>query len=99
MTEKKDTKFKPGTPKPPGSGRQKGQSNRVTLEMREFVKNLLEGEQERFQTKLESLDGESYCRVYLKLLEFVLPKQREISGELEIVKTQYKLPDGTTIEL
>ena len=80
-------------------GRAKGTPNALTNELRDFVKDILEDNQSEFSKRLNALDNEGFCRIYLRLLEFNLPKLREVSAQLEPVKpVYYKLPDGTIVE-
>ena len=48
---------------------------------------------------MKDLEGKEYCQVYLKLMEFVLPKQRELSGTVQMDPVTVKMPDGFTFEL
>lgn len=84
-----------GNPK----GRTPGKSNQTTSDMRAFIQQLLEAEQGRFLDTLHTMDGESYCRVYIRLLDYVLPKQKDFNLTVEDKKSQYILPDGTVLEI
>ena len=81
---------------------------RRLLEAVQKAKNPVTKQEEEFTT-LELMDAALIARAlkgdvlaYREIIdrfEGRVPSKREISGEVEIVKTQYKLPDGTTIEL
>ena len=91
-------KGKSGNP----NGRKPGVQNKTTADMREFIKMLLEQEQPRFLDAMGTLDGEAYCRVYIRLLDYVTPKQKDFTVAMETTPTtvsRYVLPDGTVIEL
>ncbi len=64
-------------------GRTKGTPNKKTTEMREWVKELIEGNTERFVECLDKLDPQEYVRVFLRLLNFVLPKKAPVKTDNE----------------
>lgn len=89
-------KFEKGKPKT--GGRTKGTPNAITSDLREYVKTTLENNQQEFINRMEALDNEGFCRIYLKLMEFNLPKLREVAGTVNKEPVYYKLPDGTVFE-
>lgn len=80
------------------NGRTPGTTNKTTADMRAFIKDLLESEQGRFLKALHAMDNETYCRVYIRLLDYVLPKQKDVAITTEQPKSLYRLPDGTILE-
>lgn len=83
------------------NGRKTGTPNAINRDLRERIRDLLENQFEQVTNDLLSLEPKDRVNAWLKMSEFVLPKQREITGtikpEQEIVK--YVLPDGTVIEI
>lgn len=70
---------------PPGPGRPKGMLNKKTLEMREFWKNIVEGQQETIAAKLAELaenDAAKYLSTILAAQEFFAPRlsRAEMTG-------------------
>ncbi len=65
-------KFEKGKPKT--GGREKGATNKVTKDLRESIKALLEEQFDQVAADLRSLDPKSRAEIWLKLAEFVLPK-------------------------
>lgn len=59
-------------------GRQKGTPNRVSGDLKSHVGLLLADQFPEFMRRLARLDDENYCRVYLALLPYVMPKQKEL---------------------
>lgn len=64
--------FKKGKQKT--GGRSKGTPNAVTRDLREAVRELVEGNVERIRQDLEALEPKERVSAWLKLTEFVLPK-------------------------
>jgi len=80
-------------------GRTKGSTNKASGDVKERVADIVSDKFGEFTEKLGELDGEAYCRVYLKLMEFVLPKQRELSGTVQVEPVKVIMPDGFAFEL
>lgn len=55
-------------------GRKKGIPNAITHDLREVIRELIEGNVERIRQDLEMLDPKERVNAWLKLTEFVLPK-------------------------
>jgi len=64
-----------GTPKT--GGRTKGVPNRSSAKVKSLIGKLLEDKYNKFEQELEQLDGKDYVTAYLKLIEYVVPKQRQ----------------------
>jgi len=71
-------KFKKGQSKLPGAGRKPGSPNKVTADIRARVADFLTGDFETFKNKMGELAPEDYCRTYVALLPYVMPKQKEL---------------------
>lgn len=79
-----------------GKGRPKGAENKETRRLREFLGDLLEGNQERFEQELLSLKGEKFVFAFSNLLEYSTPKlnRTEHSGEIKHSETaMFKIGD------
>lgn len=58
-------------------GRVKGTPNRLTQDLRSRIAQIVENGFEVIETDLETLEAKDRITAYLKLLEYILPKQRE----------------------
>lgn len=56
----------------------KGKPNKTTAELREMILALLERNTDQIQNDLEVLEPKERVNAWLKLLEFYLPKPREV---------------------
>ena len=56
------------------NGKLKGTPNRVTRLQREFIQNLLDGQQHKIKRELSKLHGLPYLTIITKLLEFTVPR-------------------------
>lgn len=63
-------------------GRPKGRPNKATAELRERIKNFLDGNFETVQNDFQSLDPVQKLSFYEKLIKYVIPVQN--SNELKI---------------
>ena len=89
--------FKKGKQKT--GGRMAGTSNNVTKEVRELLQAVVESNFDQFKKDMAALTSLERARLYLKICGMVMPKQHEISGNLQTdVPVNYVLPDGTLIE-
>lgn len=77
---------KKGTPKT--GGRQKGTPNRTTAEMKGWINELLLRGRVAFMENLSQTEPKDFCKVYLSLMGFVIPKMVAVSAE-EIYKAEY----------
>ena len=58
-------------------GRSPGSKNKVPLDIKTRIAALIDEQFETVQAKLSELDAKEHVTQYIKLLEFILPKQRE----------------------
>jgi hypothetical protein len=59
------------------AGRQKGTPNKTTSNLKATIQNIVERQFETLESDLEELEGRDKINFVLKLIEYVLPKQRE----------------------
>lgn len=62
-------------------GRAKGTPNKVSAELKDWLASILHNGRERFESDIESLDSSERVRVYMSLLNYVLPKQQSMTAE------------------
>lgn len=60
-------------------GRQKGTPNRMTVELRSILKDILYQELEDIEERLDVLEPKTRIELLIKMMPFVLPKTKEIS--------------------
>ncbi len=85
---------KPGTPKT--GGRQPGSMNKITLEMRQWITDIVNDNKERFAANMASVDAEKHVQIMERLLGFIVPKPQtlDISVEyMELEQLLQKTPD------
>lgn len=58
-------------------GRQKGSENRTNKDLKSRITQLVENGFEAIESDLEALEAKDRINAYLKLLEYIMPKQRE----------------------
>lgn len=65
-------------------GRAKGVTNKKTVVLDAFAKEVCEGGAAKFQQELKKLKGKDYVNAYLAVFEYVRPKlaRTEIKGEI-----------------
>ncbi len=68
--------------RPKYGGRKSGTPNKATSELRERVSELLEGRFDAVAADLDQMEPKDRVAAYIKLMEFVLPKQRESKIEM-----------------
>lgn len=59
------------------NGRPKGVPNKMTADLKSRIAQIVENGFEAIETDLEALEAKERLNVYLRLLEYLLPKQRE----------------------
>ena len=58
-------------------GRQKGTLNKATVNLKATIQGIVERQFETLEYDLERMDAKDKINAVLKLIEYVLPKQRE----------------------
>ncbi|GAB6395239.1 MAG: hypothetical protein MdMp024_1551 [Bacteroidales bacterium] len=79
------------------NGRPKGSPNKVTADLREWIKDLLEGNREQFTRDFEALEPYQRLIFWEKLLAYVLPKpvaEKEEKQQVEGIELRVVYPDG-----
>ena len=64
-------------------GRKKGSKNKVTTELKDWIKSLLEANTKQLEEDLQQLEPHQRWQVVSKLLEFSIPKQRAIDAKID----------------
>lgn len=57
-----------------GKGRPKGAANKETKQLREFLAEVADKNQAKFNQELNKLEGRDYINAYLTMLEYCTPK-------------------------
>lgn len=70
-------KIKKGEVRNPG-GRTVGSKNKVNRKARNIILKLVEEGEEKLRSEMELLEGKDYVDIYLKMMEYVLPKLSRI---------------------
>ena len=76
-------KFKKGQSGNP-SGRKPGVSNKITKELRDRIKDFLEGKWSQIEDDFENLEPEKRVALFEKLLQFVLPRMASMDLDANI---------------
>lgn len=69
-------------------GRPAGTANKVTASLKAKIELILENNIDLFQQDLEALDPKDRLNLIVKLFDFVLPRQRDLKLDTEIVREQ-----------
>lgn len=64
------------------SGRPKGTPNKVTSTMREWVSEILANNQKQLEADFKALTPKERWQIAERLMNYVMPKQQAISGEI-----------------
>ncbi len=73
-------KGKTGNP----NGRPKGRQNNVTIEMKEWVKELIDDNREQLGRDLKKLNPNERWRVIEKLMSYVMPKMQSVETKIDL---------------
>jgi uncharacterized protein (UPF0305 family) len=65
-------------------GRGKGTPNKVTQSMREWVQMIIDNNRARLENDLQALEPKERWQLIEKLMQYVIPKQREITDGEEM---------------
>ncbi|MCW3786835.1 hypothetical protein [Plebeiibacterium sediminum] len=64
------------------NGRPKGKENKITTELKDWIKNLLEANTSQLEQDLKDLEPHQRWQVVSKLLDFTIPKMRNIDANI-----------------
>ncbi|PXZ44162.1 hypothetical protein DMB45_05735 [Sanguibacteroides justesenii] len=70
-------------------GRVKGTPNKVTTDLKTWVCKILDNGRDVFEKDLKTLEAAERVKVYINLLNYVLPKRQAVGVETEI-EAEYK---------
>ena len=92
--QQKNTKKMKGITNNP-NGRPKGSVNKSTAELREMITTLFESKYEDFTNAFDGLEPKEKVDAYIKLMSFILPKQRDVDLKVSEFREQpfFELPD------
>ena len=68
-----------------------GSKNKVTLQTRKLLQNIVEKNITKIETELDLLNGKQYMDSIIKLVEFLIPKAKEVEEIQEVPKLHIKL--------
>jgi hypothetical protein len=54
-----------------------GSKNKLTKELRTTIQTLLENNYNKFELELNQLTGKPYLDIYIRLIDYILPKPKE----------------------
>lgn len=60
------------------NGRPKGSKNKAAMPLKNLITMFLSNKYEEFESNYEKLEPEKKCKIYIDLIPYVVPKQREI---------------------
>lgn len=69
-------------------GRKAGTPNKISSELKVWVKDLIDENRATFEKDLKELEPKDRLMIIEKLMTYILPKQQAISAELQ-VQTEY----------
>lgn len=81
--------LKKGTTNNP-KGRPKGVRNKITIDVREAFKNLLESNIKQVEKDIKDLSPKERINILLKVSEFILPKLRSVEVEGKFSEESYR---------
>jgi hypothetical protein len=70
-----------------GKGRPKGSKNKVDGTIKQFLKDMIEGNTAKIENELNSLKGKAFLDAMFNFMEYVQPKLSRSEVELEQVET------------
>ena len=60
-------------------GRGKGSSNKIPKPVKELLSNFCENKFNRFIQEVDGLTGVDYCKMYISIVEYILPKPQRVT--------------------
>lgn len=89
---------KKGTTNNP-NGRPKGKPNRVTGEVREWIRALIDKQRPQLEKDLKALDPAERWRIIEKLMSYVVPKMQSVEAKIDLNSLSDEALDGLIREL
>ncbi len=56
------------------TGRPKGATNKISAETRDYLRDYLIANKEKFEDEMNKMHGRSYALTYLAMMQYILPK-------------------------
>jgi Family of unknown function (DUF5681) len=56
------------------AGRPKGAANKISAAQREYLRDYLLANKEKFETEMANMKGKNYVQTYIALMHYILPK-------------------------
>ena len=60
-----------------------GSRNKLTKELKATIQTLLENNYNKFEVELNQLTGKPYLDIYIRLIDYILPKPKEQDEDLK----------------
>lgn len=89
---------KKGTTNNP-NGRPKGKPNKVTGEVREWIRALIDKQRPQLEKDLKALDPAERWRIIEKLMSYVVPKMQSVEAKIDLNSLSDEALDGLIREL
>lgn len=80
--------FKAGDKRINRQGRPLGQKNKVTSELKAWLTEVIDENQDKFRENLSKLEPEKHVQIIEKLFAYVLPKPQSIDLKLEYMELE-----------
>lgn len=71
-------------------GRAKGTPNKATADLKTWIGDILEKGRDKFSESMDKLEPREYIKVYVGLLNYVVPKQQSVSVDAEAEIKQHE---------
>lgn len=65
-------------------GRRKGAANKVTTELRERIKDFLEGQWDKIERDFNTLEAKDRVALFERLLQYILPRMSSVDLDADI---------------
>lgn len=75
-------KFQPGE-SGNKAGKPKGSKNKIQASAKQMIHDIIIGYHDRFEDGIQKLKPYEFCRVYIELLSYELPKMRSVEVDIE----------------
>lgn len=78
---------KKGTSNNP-NGRPKGRANKITTEVREWLKNLIDNNREQIEKDFKAVDAKTRLYFFEKILQYTTPKMQNIEAKIDLERLE-----------